>query len=253
MEELLGLLKKLALPSNIELDNSSKQEFYRQFEKIYVEDFRHSYSEISVAMEEFCPEERDQVVENIKELSHLQNISNTFQKKIHKLYDHVSLEVVRLNRMAKVEYYSNMVDVQKENIENLYNELNKNVKSLNKRVNHSLGQIVAILGIFTGIVLSCVFAFQFFQGALSGLKDNNLHQLLLLSIVVGFAVFNIVFMLMFVVAKLAGMTIAVDYSYPKAYRRNAINTLRRKYPYVFYFDFFMIVCALIIYFFKCRT
>ena len=154
--------------------------------------------------------------------------------------------------MAKVEYDSGVTEISRQEVEDLYNEIKKKVNKLNKRVDSSYGQIVSILGIFTGIVLSCVFAMQLFQSSLSNLNYDNFYLILLLTLVVSFAAFNLVFMLLFVVGKLSGMSLSVNYNIGKAKHKNAINMLRIKYPYVFYFDIVIIGLAVLIYITKCR-
>ena len=252
MDELLQIIDELSAPSSIELTEEQKVGFSVRIKKIYSNTFRHSYSDLSAKLEEKLPEEREQIEYNLREICPLFNEDDDRTAKFYKLLDHVSLESIRLNRMAKVEYYSGVTEISRQEVEDLYNEIKGKVNKLNRRVDSSYGQIVSILGIFTGIVLSCVFAMQLFQSSLSNLNYDNFYLILLLTLVVSFAAFNLVFMLLFVVGKLSGMSLSVNYNIGKAKHKNAINMLRIKYPYVFYFDIVIIGLAALIYITKCR-
>lgn len=255
MDELLKIINELSAPSSIELTQENKENFYQRIKNIYSNvSFRYSYSELSAILEEKCPEEREQIEFNLREISYLFDDDDDEKiAKFYKLLDHISLESMRLNRMAKVEYFSSAAEQSRQEVNDLYAYIKGKVNQLNRRVDRSYGQIVSILGIFTGIVLSCVFALQLFQSSFSNLKEENFYFILLLVLVVTFALFNTIFMLLFVIGKLTGMTLAVNYNIGKARHKNAINMLRIKYPYVFYFNIVVVVLALLVYIFKCRV
>lgn len=252
MEELIEIINELSSSSAIELKEDDKKEISSRIKQIYSDTFRYSYSFLSAILEDKLPEEREQIEYNLRELLPYFDDDDEKSKKFYKLLDHVSLESMRLNRMAKVEYFSDEAAIQKQEVEKIYHEIEKKVSKLNKRVDHSYGQIVSILGIFTAIVLSCVFAFQFFQSSLNVLSDVNFYKVLFFCLIISFTIFNLVFMLLFVIGKLSGMSLAVNYNIGKAKHKNALNMLRVKYPYVFYFNVVIVLLSAAVYFLKCR-
>lgn len=253
MNELLAFIDKLASTDSLELTDEKKKELSDELKGIYSSKFLYFYSILSSALEEKLPDEREQIEYNLRQLFSYFDEDDDCAVKFHKLYDHISLESIRLNRMSAVEYYSENAFTQRMEAEKLYSEMEKNANRLNRRINNSYSQIVSILGIFTGIVLSCVFAMQLFQSSLSNLTDTNFYKILLFCLIISFAIFNLVFMLLYVIGKLSGISLAVNYNIGVSKHRNAFNMLISKYPYVFYFDVAISLLAIVVYIFKCRN
>ena len=141
MEELIEIINELSSSSAIELKEDDKKEISSRIKQIYSDTFRYSYSFLSAILEDKLPEEREQIEYNLRELLPYFDDDDEKSKKFYKLLDHVSLESMRLNRMAKVEYFSDEAAIQKQEVEKIYHEIEKKVSKLNKRVDHSYGSI----------------------------------------------------------------------------------------------------------------
>lgn len=78
----------------------------------------------------------------------------------------------------------------------------------------------------------------------------NVKNMLLYLLIVGFIAFNTLFMLMYAVSKIANQSIAVSCkgreceSCPENHR--AWGRLRRKYPYVLYFNIMVLISAVVV-------
>ena len=89
-------------------------------------------------------------------------------------------------------------------------ESNKNVTDLLDRVNGFHGQSIAILGIFSGIVLGFSTEIKLLTETFSNINNMNVKNMLLYLLIVGFIAFNTLFMLMYAVSKIANQSIAAS-------------------------------------------
>lgn len=84
-----------------------KEEIYHNFSEVYAdENYRHSYYEISTYLESLGCDVSDMLegsIQNVLEYSAGIDSSSNVTKKISKLSDHISLELLRLSRMNKIK------------------------------------------------------------------------------------------------------------------------------------------------------
>ena len=151
LNEILADMTNYIEPSDDVVNNLLKQ-----FREIYSdESFRHSYYEISQQLEQFQSDERDNICDIIDRIIKRmpKDEPPIVVKAMTKLYDHIKLEALRLARMDTVSYLSQKSEEKLRQAQKMYTDSNKNVNHLNRRVNGFHGQSIAILGIFSGIVL----------------------------------------------------------------------------------------------------
>ena len=195
MESLIDILENLI--SNFkDLNENTLKEYADQLNNIYsVDDFRHSYAEISIFLEKKTyPDQRENLVHRIDELlSYLDdnNYSADVVKKVGKLVDHLQLESVRLSRIDNIKFISEQIKIQQSS---RLNELKENVKKAEKLQNELKNintQLVSVLGIFTGIVISIFGGMSFFSSVFNNINDVGRHRLIFITTLVGFTLFNL--------------------------------------------------------------
>ena len=209
------------------------------------------YYEISQQLEGFQSDVRDNVCAVLERvMSRISDDHSNLSKGMTKLYDHIKLEALRLARMEKVAFLSAKADEALKQAQQLNKESNKNVTDLLDRVNGFHGQSIAILGIFSGIVLGFSTEIKLLTETFSNINNMNVKNMLLYLLIVGFIAFNTLFMLMYAVSKIANQSIAASCkgreceSCPENHR--AWGRLRRKYPYVLYFNIMVLISAVVV-------
>lgn len=245
--ELIESMTHYIEPSDEEAD-----ELLNDFQEIYNDGtFRHSYYEISQQLEGFQSDVRDNVCAVLERvMSRISDDHSNLSKGMTKLYDHIKLEALRLARMEKVAFLSAKADEALKQAQQLNKESNKNVTDLLDRVNGFHGQSIAILGIFSGIVLGFSTEIKLLTETFSNINNMNVKNMLLYLLIVGFIAFNTLFMLMYAVSKIANQSIAASCkgreceSCPENHR--AWGRLRRKYPYVLYFNIMVLISAVVV-------
>lgn len=225
------------LSSLIELDatDSKYDEDVKQlrdrFIDYYKENERHLYSDISRFLYEKLSADDEEnsayLYENISNVHTLLKIydkehNSEFAKNISKLDDHIKLEQLRFSELSEKEQkinneLSNKITTfrqdfskltsdfedQKKNFEDQKNKLKdqkKNIDGLNS-------QIIAILGIFSAIIITFFGGINFLQGTLSAMNTANTYKLVLVVSLVGLVMFNIIFLLLNFIAKLTNKPI----------------------------------------------
>ena len=209
-EKFKNLLLKLS-SSQTELHSTKeKKKIYLELESIYVgnnESFRHFYSDIfsvisiidkQIDLEDF--EVLSQNMDIIRNGYHPMNKDNNgkiinIEKQINKLYDHINLEISRLNYSKQVEVGTQM---QLDNVSDALAEIERNVEHMEDAVEKAddiQKQYITILGIFASIVLAFTGGIAFSTSVLQNIAKASIYRISLISIILAFALTNLIYVL----------------------------------------------------------
>ena len=209
-EKFKNLLLKLS-SSQTELHSTKeKKKIYLELESIYVgnnESFRHFYSDIfsvisiidkQIDLEDF--EVLSQNMDIIRKGYHPMNKDNNgkiinIEKQINKLYDHINLEISRLNYSKQVEVGTQM---QLDNVSDALAEIERNVEHMEDAVEKAddiQKQYITILGIFASIVLAFTGGIAFSTSVLQNIAKASIYRISLISIILAFALTNLIYLL----------------------------------------------------------
>lgn len=209
-ENFRTLLLKLA-SSQTELHSiKEKKKIYLELEDIYIgnnESFRHFYSDIFSVISAI---DRQVTFGNVEVLSqnmdiirkgyHPMNKDNTgktinIEKQINKLYDHINLEISRLNYSKQIEVGTQM---QLDNVSDALAEIERNVEHMEDAVEKAddiQKQYITILGIFASIVLAFTGGIAFSTSVLQNIAKASIYRISLISIILAFALTNLIYIL----------------------------------------------------------
>ena len=258
-EKLNGFLKRLV--SQVEIDDHTLETYTVEACRIYEDgNFRHSYAEISRILESLQPDQqdylshyvaqmRDSCFQILEEQGFPQERREDIQKSLFKLCDHVELECIRLGRMKRVEYIEAKASKALEDADNKLRSVEEKASELGDRVTDYHAQSISILGIFSGLVVTVSGVLQFTASGLQNLSNVDTGKIVLFLAVSFLFLFNVVFMLMYCISRIAGTSLAAD-----CRNRNCtdcgtckwrIKMVWKKYPYVFCFNLLGIaICVL---------
>ena len=161
--------------------------------------FRHFYSDILSTLQRINANDEAEVdallinLEKIKKIYCSDNIkegSNSpredpFYKTLNKLFDHVSLEI---SRMESANVIARRVFDNEEKLKNLKEATEAseaNYKKLKSKTFNIQKDFVAILGIFSGIVMVFAGGLSFTNAALGNIANANIWKLLALVLAIG--------------------------------------------------------------------
>ena len=256
MTELIQLLADIAEKGYAdEIDSAPTSDFIKEcWGKLCIiykdPEFRHSYAIISSCMEGYNPDQLDSLpvyLGRVIVFAETQGDSEEVRrvtKSVRKLLDHIELECVRLNRMSQVKHYAD----EAKRIQAAAMMLNQSTKEAGKRLDERVDgfheQSITILGIFSAVVVGFMSGLSMFTSGFNKLTEIDLYVVCFYSVLVGIIVFDILFMLIFFIAKISGHSIARDVPVSE---RNWFFSTWHRYPYVYCFHFFAIGALVVLY------
>lgn len=207
------LLFKLAESQMILSSPKEKSDIYIQLESIYydsndTEEFRHFYSDIFAVLSQI---DNDSELGNTEILSQNMDIVRQgykpknmdvetdklidISKQINKLYDHINLDISRLNYFKTIESRSqselHKVNKTLDKVEKSVLVMEDNIK----KADDMQKQYITILGIFASIVLAFTGGIAFSTSILQNIANASIYRIVLIAIGLAFVLINIIYIL----------------------------------------------------------
>lgn len=230
-ESFRKLLIELAQSQSILNSDDDYKKYYQQFQKLYYSKssarYRHYYSDIFRILAEIKNDtslSKGNIAILSENISLLNNRYNSI-KSVHdkdigdsllKLYDHVSLEVARIQYTDSVfdelssEAKINDIDSRLCDSLEMSKELTKNTDKLRadtdtikNNLDKAQTDYIAILGIFASVVLAFVGGMAFSTSVLENIKDVSIYRLLIVALVVGIVFVTVIFFMFYFIGVLA--------------------------------------------------
>lgn len=229
-----------------------------KFEEIYSDDFRHSYSSLTGIMLRMSNSNEGafgMVLDNLLAIRESIDERNdeVLSKSLNKLYDHLSLENIRLDQL-NAEYNQKISDLQ-EMIKHLEDEktqfestFNQKVSKMEEEASKSKTEVVTILSIFAAIVLTFMGGMSFTASTFAGITSASIYRLIAVEVICGLVIFNTISTLIYLVSRIVDKTISAkckteDCSCTR--KCGIFNKVRKKYPLIFWFNMIMMSLLLI--------
>ena len=228
---LSKLLYELAANQDALKEKSDRIACYKKLEDIYYKsdnNFRHFYSDIYSALTviDGNPESGNinilaQNMEIIKE-GYKGNVNRDtdgnyidISKEVTKLYDHVNLDIGRLNYTRRItedtkaelarasqliEKLQRQVDESKEEMEKVSAEFERKANTLSDDIQAGQkkmqNEYITILGIFAAIVLAFTGGMTFTSSVLENLHKSSIYRIVFIALIVGCILFNLIWLLL---------------------------------------------------------
>ena len=261
MKELLQKIGTAEVKEPLQLDNLCEV-----VKNYYANNKRHKYSEVSSYLMETA--DIEYLLENLRRIQKRLGESKEDELtsiKVFKLIDHITLELNRTKYNSK-----NFTDMQIASMNVVLGEATKKISStveelrqeqaqkinleieefrseteeLKEKVNDSYSQFVSILGIFSAIVLVFFGGMTAFSSIFANMQKINRFKLAFITALVGMIIFNLIFMFLYVLAKLLGREIVASTASEVGGKFKFINWVKRiwgRYPYMLMFNITMLV------------
>ena len=274
------------------ISESEIKERLVKLNSIYKGNFRHKYSQMLVTIQNLEPSARDILIMNFEKafemLERDKNIleSEEVLKNFDKLYDHVMLDVSRLSYIGK--YYGKQDSELKEKFDNAQTEMNNviekyselkekfektqaemnntilrhsdlddKIQRFSSEVTNAKSEYITILSILAAIMLAGIGGFSVLGNFASVLKEISLYRFFAGAAFLGIILFNVVFMLIYMIARLIGKNIyTICVMNPVAPKNDCFNgecgkrccglfRIKNRLPYVFWYNLisFMIIVS----------
>ena len=224
-KEFCDILIDLANNQGLLQDTTVRSRMYQRLESlyygsIYEPEFRHLYSDIFSVITSLKQDNHTGSIEVL--LQNLSLIRDGYQAvnhdghgkiidisgNIRKLYDHVTLEVERIQYFEREERRT----LGKEELKSFQSENNRikaevelarnEQKKLKEELSRQQREYIAILGIFAAVVLAFTGGIAFTTSVLNNIHRVSVYRIAIISLIIGLVLINILFGLFYYVDKL---------------------------------------------------
>lgn len=223
--KLQELLRKLAEESTKELSGEKLfEEYMERLRYIYSDDFRHLYSNVFGVIAQIdngMPDKLHILSVNIrvlyeqatKKCSEGSAITELLCKKIEKLYDHVNLDIARIDYTRSIA----------SELNKKHEDVAKRIEVVNAKAGEMQKDYIIILGIFSSIVVTFVAGMAFSTSILSNIDKVSIYRLVFIIALVGMGLFNLVDLLLRFIQRInKGYEIENDESFKHVKRINLV-------------------------------
>lgn len=224
MKELIGLLDKIAQDKDFEsaiLDGDEdsirkiSDTYFQQFKDFYSRVERHRYSDISKHLERQMQDAREHLLQCVRCIvtsAHengydVDNESSDCRKcydKIYKLYDHIELEIARYSSLYQISLLADRQKERDKTISESETRITQSVKDAEEKVKKLSEQVISILGIFAGIIVTFSFATTVVGETVTNMAKGDVMHLCFVISLLGLIFINVIGLLMSFVGKLSG-------------------------------------------------
>lgn len=191
--------------------------YFLQFKDFYCRAGRHRYSDITKHLTPKTPDALDllrdgmnQILEDARsnEYDHDAEEPKNLEcyKKLVKLVDHIELETYRLSSIYHIKAIADRANTTYQQSNELLIKSEKNINDTECKAQHLSQQLISILGIFAGIIVTFSFATTVVGDTIANLAKNDIVYLGFAICVLGLVFLNIMAFLMSFITKLSGHT-----------------------------------------------
>ena len=247
------------------LQNEELQESINALIEIYKDGYRHSYSSLFSSVKEindnhntYSTEFLLENLQNLKNIASSQNFEDEkVEKSIYKFYDHIMLELLRLQHYGQIEDNARALKAQleadKKTIEELKAELKQSKEYLdtaNEKAKNIQAETIGIIGIFAAVTLAFSGGLSYLSSAISSVYNSPTLKLILVILICGFVLFNTIFVLLYVVARIIDKNIFFKCNpkkckdCPHSESNNKctfIGKIRKCLPYLFWVNILLLI------------
>lgn len=247
--------------------------------EVYSKNYRHSYANITATIMHFkemsnkpdCLETLGYNVQCLMEIIGDLEENYTLEelKPLIKLYDHINLEINRINYLKVILDKQSQVKkdmeetslktretekkLEKEIIElnSERNKLDDVIRNLRKEIENAeklKPEIITVIGIFSAITLAFVGGMSFTSSTLANMEKASVYRTIFIACICGLVMFNTVFCLMYIVAKILNRNI-----YAKCLEStkdcfsekcdkfcSSMERIRKRLPYIYWINILLI-------------
>ncbi|MEX5285840.1 hypothetical protein QCO44_09375 [Selenomonas sputigena] len=195
--KLQELLRDLAKDDTSISEHGVFEAYIRELRYIYSDDFRHLYSDvfgIITGIDRDSAHDLSILSRNINALykQAIENnkdgglVEDTLCKKIAKLYDHVNLDI------ARIDYTRRIAD----ELNRKHEDIAKGLESIRVKAGEMQKDYITILGIFSSIIITFVAGMAFSTSVLANIDKASIYRLVFIVSLLGMGLFNLVNLLL---------------------------------------------------------
>lgn len=224
MTELITLLNDIATDLEFhcsitdcdeDLMRAKADDYFMQFKDIYARIGRHRYSDVTKYIDSLLQDTVDSLRDGVRTIISCAEaneydadtedpLNQECYKKINKLSDHIELEAARYSSIKKIQLMAEAYSKKEEDVLKLLEKTEATVTETQDQAKNLSQQLISILGIFAGIIITFSFATTIVGETVANLAKSDVVYLGFIISVLGAIFFNVIAFLLSFVTKLSG-------------------------------------------------
>ncbi|HBF6167117.1 TPA: hypothetical protein KOS52_003448, partial [Clostridioides difficile] len=187
---------------------------------------------------------------NLREntLIYIEEYSSEIDDNLVHILNHILLEVPRA---SELEYLKNEARRAKNNNDSIRTEIKNNKKTLaecQENISSAQSEFISILSIFAAVIIAFLGGMSLIGSALNNMDNVSKYRLIFVLLTIGFIMFNVIYMLLYIVSKLVHGKIYMEKKECKGCEdRKISNCLINRHPLLFYYNYFSSVSIFIVF------
>lgn len=174
---------------------------------------------------------------------------NEISNQVNKLCDHLNVEIGRWNYYSQNEQKIEDMSSRTSKLSGEMKLATEELQKASKQAASIQTELIAVLSIFAAIVVTFSGGFTFLGSAMSSINDAKHYEAVVLVVIIcGMAIFNTIFLLMYLVAKITDRNIyakCVSTDCTCSKKCGGMKRLRKRLPYVFYFNLGCVIAIIL--------
>ena len=213
------LMAHLRYMSTVCLDEDQVSAMLEKLGSIYTGHFRHNYSEFFPFILEIAKDNAryslDYLSNNLETLRQI--VEKNYLDKtgkflnlyypLSKLSDHINLEIARYSYSSRNEQKVADLEAKNQSLQLSLDEMSKKLETANNKVAGIQAEMIAVLSIFSAIIMTFAGGISFTAHAFDNMAKAPFFKSVFLVLLCGFSLLNIIFVMMYVVAKITNRNI----------------------------------------------
>lgn len=251
-----GLFELLNKLGNDSMMPDECDQYISKLCETYSGNFRHMYSRFYSFVIVLGKEKREILASNLSEIFNKtqakmrsgENVDVYAYNSIAKLYDHINIEISRVDEALKHSDKEKKLETSLLDKESRLEKIDSSMKDISARFEKSTTDIISVLGIFSAIVMVFFGGFSYVTNAITTLASVSLCKAAIVSLVAGFVILNTIVSMMYMVARITGKNIfssctKTHYTSCDGCKEKCglVRKIKREMPYVFFIDALILV------------
>lgn len=241
------------------LDEQQNEHFavIKKLQVIYKDGYKHLYSDFFPILLKIVEQNNDCDIEYlatnlevIRETLEIDYSNGTNQytdiyEQFTKLCDHLNLQISEITFFSSTESKINDAIATMRQTDNNLRKAQEELSEASLRAKTLQTELIAVLSIFAAIVITFSGGFTFLGSVMTSINEAKCYEMIILTAMIcGIIMFNTIFLMMSLVAKITERNIYARCITPDCScdsnkcRCNGLKRIRKRLPYVFYFNVF---------------
>ncbi|HEK8703366.1 TPA: hypothetical protein STU26_001914 [Clostridioides difficile] len=189
---------------------------------------------------------RNNLTENT--LIYIEEYSSEIDNNLVHILNHILLEVPRASELEYLKSEARRTQKNNNGIRNEIKEYKKILSECQENISSAQSEFISILSIFAAVIIAFLGGMSLIGSALNNMDNVSKYRLIFVLLTIGFIMFNVIYMLLYIVSKLVhGKIYMKKQECDECENRKISNCLINRHPLLFYYNYFSSILIFLVF------